>query len=711
MPYSTRESETSDVNRGNRDQSTLFRIAVAVQKSSSEIVPCVICAFNMTRRSWHVLFTVAFLLLATESLSYKCKKTLNYNGLNVFAMKVKTNLFLDEVKPHKPVWKSCALYDLQKAVTLDYLPKSEEYVAHFTCPNPDNKFCDETSTECLESECDVTINDKNFCLSVGLNTAKDNMAAHFYEGTCGPEFKPLEKVDVEAGLKASQPDPDSLMSLAVARMSSLYHASKDCVDNERRSHVGMTLEKANELCRAQVTSISKDAHSSILEVLKSLTSEDPSKQTGIVSRIDAEQAEVEKLKAMRDRMQKKQEEIAKGNRKNERVKEENEKEEERKKIESDQKAKAKLEKKDIILKETASSTVLKQKKLQVKKDQMEKAKHFYVTKAMADQLKMQELEALGRNADAKAVRDQLKMMMDKKLAIDKAEAQHEAEAKALSLRQTAIEMERRKVAAQEEETVKHLQREKIEFEKASRLRDEQTNKMEATKINMGKDLRQLKEDTRKIEERMLKHGMKWDGQKPYDATDINEKAQEEARKQMEAMVQGYAGTLQAHYGLRNAPVSQPGPAKQTTQAINIVIGCGGEKCKRGRKIKKAPGDSKKVEPEKDTVVKEAVEKQLRAIKEDKEVEDGDRLERRRLELEHDQRVQETAANDVKKALEEKKKSEEKADFLSAQLNGQRKDTMDAKSDLAREKSIAAELSKKTEERKEQLQEVAASARR
>ena len=70
-----------------------------------------------------------------------------------------------------------------------------------------------------------------------------------------------------------------------------------------------------------------------------------------------------------------------------------------------------------------------------------------------------------------------------------------------------------------------------------------------------------------------------------------------------------------------------------------------------------------------------------------------------------------AANDVKKALEEKKKSEEKADFLSAQLNGQRKETMDAKSDLAREKSVAAELSKKTEERKEQLQEIAASARR
>jgi hypothetical protein len=220
-----------------------------------------------------------------------------------------------------------------------------------------------------------------------------------------------------------------------------------------------------------------------------LTSEDPSKQTGIVSRIDAEQAEVEKLRATRDRMQKKQEEIVKGNRNNERVKEEHEKEEERRKIESEQKSKVKLEKKDIILKETASSTELKQKKLQVKKDQMEKTKHFYVTKAMADQLKMQELEALGRSADAKAVRDKMKMMMDKKLAIDKAEAQQVAEAKALSLRQTAIEIERRKVAAREEETVKHLQRDKIEFEKASRLRDEQTNKMMETKIKMGGDLR------------------------------------------------------------------------------------------------------------------------------------------------------------------------------------------------------------------------------
>merc|ERR1711871_140452 len=303
--------------------------------------------------------------------------------------------------------------------------------------------------------------------------------------------------------------------------------------------------------------------------------------------------------------------------------------------------------------------------------------------------------------------------MDNKLAVDQAEARQAAELKALSLRQAAIALEQKNVAKMEEETSKRLHREKIELEKTSKIRDEETVKLVAKKAKMVQEVGQLKEETRKTEERMLKQGMKWDGRKPFDSTDINEKVQEETRKQMEALVQGYAGTLQAHHAIKNLPRDGSLPQYQQVQqqpahSINIVIGCNGDRCKKRQK--KQP-DNQHDDAMKDSAVKEAVEKQLKAIKEDREVEDGDRLERRRLELEHDQRVQEMAANDVKKALEEKKKSEEKVEFMSAQLNGQRKETLDAKSDLAHEKAVSADLSQKNEERKEKLQEIAASATR
>ena len=91
------------------------------------------------------------------------------------------------------------------------------------------------------------------------------------------------------------------------------------------------------------------------------------------------------------------------------------------------------------------------------------------------------------------------------------------------------------------------------------------------------------------------------------------------------------------------------------------------------------------------------------------MEDSDRLERRRLELEHDQRVQEMASSDVKKALDEKKSSEDKLEFLKAQLNEQRKVSADTKAELNHEKSTQASFKKKLDERKEKLQDLADSA--
>ena len=73
---------------------------------------------------------------------------------------------------------------------------------------------------------------------------------------------------------------------------------------------------------------------------------------------------------------------------------------------------------------------------------------------------------------------------------------------------------------------------------------------------------------------------------------------------------------------------------------------------------------------------------------DRAAEDADQLERRRLELEHDQRVQEQASLDVKKALDEKRDAEDRVTLLKARLNQQKSDIKGVQSELSREKAIS-----------------------
>ena len=222
---------------------------------------------------------------------------------------------------------------------------------------------------------------------------------------------------------------------------------------------------------------------------------------------------------------------------------------------------------------------------------------------------------------------------------------------------------------------------------------------------MRDDVQKLKEETQKTEDRVVRAGLKPSTAKPFDNSDIEAEAQADATRQMEALMQGYGAVLSAHSALKHNP---PPPAPAAPQAINIVIGCGGGKNCNNRKqkyLRKGAGSDRKGN---DPDISRAVNEALKGVLTDRDMEDSDRLERRRLELEHDQRVQEMASADVKKALQEKQASEEKLEFLKAQMNEQRKVAADAKADVNHEKASQADFQKRSEEKKEKLRDLADS---
>ena len=138
------------------------------------------------------------------------------------------------------------------------------------------------------------------------------------------------------------------------------------------------------------------------------------------------------------------------------------------------------------------------------------------------------------------------------------------------------------------------------------------------------------------------------------------------------------------------------PALPKQQNINIVIGCGKD---YNKKEEKEPA---KVRVNKvDVAVKAAIKK----VMADRAAEDADQLERRRLELEHDQRVQEQASLDVKKALDEKRDAEDRVTLLKARLNQQKSDIKGVQSELSREKAISQVDRQREKEKEEKIRAI------
>ena len=141
------------------------------------------------------------------------------------------------------------------------------------------------------------------------------------------------------------------------------------------------------------------------------------------------------------------------------------------------------------------------------------------------------------------------------------------------------------------------------------------------------------------------------------------------------------------------------------QNINIVIGCGKNCNKKEDRKNSLPEGKTESAPKVQSAVKSAIKK----VMADRAAEDADMLERRRLELEHDQRVQEQAAQDVKKALDEKRDAEDRVQLLKARLNQQKSEGDGVKSELAREKAVSQVDKQKAADKAEKLRDLAEKA--
>jgi len=169
-----------------------------------------------------------------------------------------------------------------------------------------------------------------------------------------------------------------------------------------------------------------------------------------------------------------------------------------------------------------------------------------------------------------------------------------------------------------------------------------------------------------------------------------------AKQKIEELVKGFSNVVIAKMNSQPvptpvAPNSLPVPSPSlenhnATSQINIVIGCGKD-CQKNKDDKSPPENDVKndIKNTPDTknvnnLVKSAMKDILHGQNED----EVDRLERRRIELEHDEKIQEDSSKDVKNALLAKKEAEDKVALLKTQLSQQRKDNEDNKADLESE---------------------------
>merc|ERR1712100_121419 len=109
---------------------------------------------------------------------------------------------------------------------------------------------------------------------------------------------------------------------------------------------------------------------------------------------------------------------------------------------------------------------------------------------------------------------------------------------------------------------------------------------------------------------------------------------------------------------------------------NIVIGCGsGSNCKKNKgknsdenqKPHRLASKQDLEEASKPEVVDKLVKDSMKSMVKEKQEDEVDRLERRRIELEHDEKIQENASKDVKNAILAKNEAEDKVALMKSQL--------------------------------------------
>jgi hypothetical protein len=322
--------------------------------------------------------------------------------------------------------------------------------------------------------------------------------------------------------------------------------------------------------------------------------------------------------------------------------------------------------------------------------------HQLLQQRKIKQLEAQEAEALGRHEDVRKAREAIRLINQKALANEKMLLAASEKGKSIEDDAKAAQAELERLMERAKKSEMLAEKLKKDAHSKEAKRNAEIGKLKDLKAKLHADLGRLKANYQQLAAKINAGSGVSTPDSILNNDDLNDQAQADAKSQIEAMLQGVSNIINA----RNAAKfpQQPKPAAPAPQqhVINIVVGCG-KKCKDEKDHPKGKPKPKTI----DAAVKKAVASALK----DKAAEDADRLERRRLELEHDQRVQEQAASEVQAALEAKRDLDDQVLLLKGKLGEQKKNVMNAKSDLQNTKAIGSVDRQKAEEESDKMKEV------
>jgi hypothetical protein len=262
-------------------------------------------------------------------------------------------------------------------------------------------------------------------------------------------------------------------------------------------------------------------------------------------------------------------------------------------------------------------------------------------------------------------------------------AQQELEEQRKSLQQAKTRM--KELALKEKEAKKMMQ-------KLDEKRQEKIKELLNERQILHQNILSLKRDTSALESQ-IQNGAGLpalsDGNNNLDMVD----QQAYAKQKIEEMVKGFSNVVIAKMNSQpvptpvapnSLPVSSPGNENHNAaNKINIVIGCG-KSCQKNKDGESPPPENDIKKATRPENVNKLVKNAMKDILHDQKEDEVDRLERRRIELEHDEKIQEDSSKNVKNALLAKKEAEDKVALLKAQLSQQRKDNEDKKAELESE---------------------------
>ena len=419
-----------------------------------------------------------------------------------------------------------------------------------------------------------------------------------------------------------------------------------------------------------------------------LQKEKPEKQANMVA---YEQNKMDKLKEQQEAFQR---EIVRKNKIAESAKKTAEKR--KLKVQALKEQREAMEKAESKADEAERGIALKEKKAQEDAAKLQREKHRLIHEALAKELQAKELESLGRKAEEATAKRDLAAMMKKSDRLAANAAASEQKAKEAIAEKKQLEAKHKEMHKQEKVIEKQRLKELEAFKEAQKVSLKQELELRQRKREMEDNLRDLQGDVATLEGKLLASGKTPSKHSLYDVSDIDAKYQEQAKKRMESMIHGYGNVLTSQVPAQQQQQAAAPPALPKQQNINIVIGCG-KNCNKKEEKEPAKVRVNKV----DVAVKAAIKK----VMADRAAEDADQLERRRLELEHDQRVQEQAALDVKKALDEKRDAEDRVTLLKARLNQQKSEIKGVQSELSREKAISQVDRQREKEKEEKIRAI------